>query len=70
MAPALTVLASGGGNGVATIARLVQTSPELSLVSLRALAKKALHRGSIQYRRHNACVASWAKMVVTGLARR
>ena len=49
---------------MATSSRLVQTSPELSVVSL--LCTEA----QIQFRRHNACVASWAKMVATGLARR
>src|ERR1035441_3420955 len=44
---AVEVLASTGGNDVTTtISRLIETSPELSVVSLRALANKALHRGS------------------------
>lgn len=64
----LTVLASGGG--IAWRARLVQTGPELSLVSLSELAKRGLNRSSIQYRPHIACVANRAKVVVTGLARR
>jgi hypothetical protein len=63
---ALVVLASAGGNDVATIDRAGPDQP----VSLRAPAKKALHRDSIQYRRHNACEASCAKVAATGLARR
>ena len=66
---ALVVLASSGG-------MVWRSSPGWStpaqdvLGQSRALATKALHRDSIQYRRHNACEASCAKMAVTGLARR
>jgi hypothetical protein len=36
-----------GGNGVTTtIALMIETSPELSVVGLRALGNKALARGS------------------------
>jgi hypothetical protein len=49
---------------VATISGLVQTSPELSVVSLLCTEAQIWHRG------HNAREASCAKMAATGLARR
>ena len=66
IAQVLVVLASAGGNDMASIDRAGPDQP----VSLRTLAKRALHRGSIHYKRHNACEASCAKMAATGLARR